>query len=114
MVSQGDNVSIRASFYCLINTYTTLQPCLAPEGELVESNIFIPANSRGPVQLPYWITNSTVYQNAAIFPFAPDVLAAYRVRGFHLHRSKITIESWNNVRLGEQKRIQHIILLTDL
>ncbi|WP_167554507.1 patatin-like phospholipase family protein [Legionella israelensis] len=54
-----------------------------PEGGLAEKDIFISQKSARAVQLPYWVTNSTIYQNAAIFPFTPDVLATYRVRGFY-------------------------------
>jgi hypothetical protein len=32
--------------------------------------------------LPYWVSNSTVYENGAIFPFTPDILKRYRVTGY--------------------------------
>ncbi len=53
-----------------------------PQGGLLLGNIFVPAGSSQPVQLPYWAINTTIYQNAAIFPFTPDVLKKYQVTGF--------------------------------
>lgn len=46
---------------------------------LVLGDMFIPRHSVRPVLLPYWVPNATVYQNASIFPFAPNVLAQYQV-----------------------------------
>lgn len=56
---------------------------LTKEGGLTEGDIFIPKNSSRNAQLPYWIINATVYQDASIFPFAPDVLSRYQVAGFY-------------------------------
>ena len=35
--------------------------------------------------MPYWVTNGTVFENGAIFPFTPDVLAQYGITGYN-HR----------------------------
>lgn len=51
-------------------------------GELTLGDIFIPKQSEQPVALPYWVANASIYQNAAIFPFAPDVLNRYHVVGY--------------------------------
>lgn len=57
------------------------------KGTLTLGDIFIPKGSAAQVQLPYWATNSTIYQNAGSFPFAPDVLDTHRVTGyFHDNR----------------------------
>lgn len=53
-----------------------------PEGGLRLGDIFIPKESAQSVELPYWTTNTTIYQNAAIFPFSPDILSRYRVTGY--------------------------------
>lgn len=37
--------------------------------------------------LPYWVTNATVYENGAIFPFTPDILRTYGITGYN-HRMK--------------------------
>jgi hypothetical protein len=47
------------------------------------SDIFVP-KGQTPM-LPYWVTNATVYENGAIFPFTPDILATYGINGFN-HR----------------------------
>lgn len=40
----------------------------------------MPSKSKAPT-LPFWVTNSTVYANGAIFPFSPDILARYNISG---------------------------------
>jgi hypothetical protein len=45
-------------------------------------DIYIPKISHDNVQLPYWSSNATIYQNAAIFPFSPDIIDRYRVTGY--------------------------------
>ena len=42
------------------------------------------------MRLPYWIANATVYENGALFPFAPDHLALYRVSGYVHQLEKVT------------------------
>lgn len=49
------------------------------KGSLTLGDIFVPKGSSKPVLLPYWATNATIYQNAALLPFTPDVLRRYRV-----------------------------------
>ena len=39
-----------------------------------------------PVRLPYWVANATVYNNGAIFAFAPEHLKLYKIIGYR-HRS---------------------------
>ena len=53
-----------------------------PEGGLMLRDIFVPVDSPNSVRLPYWVPNSTIFQNAAGFPFTPDVLKGYRVTYF--------------------------------
>lgn len=61
-------------------------------GTLTLGDIFVPrTGSPADVKLPYWIMNATVYQNAAVFPFTPDVLAAYRVRSYPYRMATHTI-----------------------
>lgn len=52
------------------------------QGGLKLGDIFVPRQSRGQVELPYWGINTTVYQNMAILPFTPDMLARYQITGF--------------------------------
>ncbi len=59
------------------------------QGTLTLGDIFIPASGNpAQVKLPYWVTNSTIYQNAAFLPFTPDVLAKYKVDSYE-HDKKI-------------------------
>jgi hypothetical protein len=61
-------------------------------GTLTLGDIFVPASgSPADVKLPYWVTNATIYQNAAIFPFTPDVLAKYKVRTYPYQLATHTI-----------------------
>lgn len=49
-------------------------------GTLRLGDIFIPKTGKPDnVRLPYWVTNTTIYQNAALLPFTPDVLKKYKV-----------------------------------
>lgn len=57
------------------------------QGTLTLGDIFIPKNSKAKVRLPYWTTNSTIFQNAGSFPFAPDVLESYKICGY-FHENK--------------------------
>ena len=49
---------------------------------LTLGDLFRAREDTGPVLLPYWVANATVYENGARFPFTPDVLAGYHVTGF--------------------------------
>ncbi len=47
------------------------------------SDMFIPSeDANRPVRLPYWAANATTYENAAIFPFTPEHLRLYDIRGY--------------------------------
>ena len=61
---------------------TLNQSLFASLHELTLGDIYISKNSSKPVRLPYWATNSMIYQNAAIFPFAPDILQRYKIVGY--------------------------------
>ncbi|MDX1901054.1 MAG: patatin-like phospholipase family protein [Gammaproteobacteria bacterium] len=63
-----------------------------PRGGLKLGDIFIPIDQPRKAQLPLWVTNSTIYQNAAIFPFTPDVLARYQVINY-FHNQTMTAVS---------------------
>jgi len=44
------------------------------------NDIFIPNDEpASKVKLPYWVANATIFQNGAIFPFTPDILARYKI-----------------------------------
>lgn len=57
------------------------------KGELTLGDIFIPKDSDRKVLLPYWAANATIYQNVAIFPFTPDVIDYYKVKGFYHNKN---------------------------
>jgi hypothetical protein len=47
------------------------------------SDVFVP---KGTIpKMPYWVTNGTVFENGAIFPFTPDILEKYGIDGYN-HR----------------------------
>lgn len=48
---------------------------------LTMRDVFVP-RGRGVPRVPYWVTNSTVYENGAIFPGTPDILSQYSVNGY--------------------------------
>jgi predicted acylesterase/phospholipase RssA len=51
-------------------------------------DVFVPRGGGVP-RVPYWVANATVYENGAIFPFTPDILAEYSVNGCkHALRSR--------------------------
>jgi hypothetical protein len=53
---------------------------------LTLGDIFVERNERErQIELPYWVANAAAYENGAIFPFTPDHLRLYRVRGYR-HR----------------------------
>ncbi len=60
----------------------------ARDASLRLSDMFVPsADIDRPVRLPYWVANATAYENAAIFPFTPEHLRLYDIRGY-THRLK--------------------------
>jgi hypothetical protein len=48
---------------------------------LVLGDMFLPPGDPRQAPLPYWVPNTTVYENGARMPFAPDVLEQYHVTG---------------------------------
>jgi hypothetical protein len=57
------------------------------------SDLFIPANSSLPVKFPMHITNSSVLSTMSSFPFTPDILDKYKVKGYtHRMRSVVLDE----------------------
>ncbi len=44
-------------------------------------DVFVPRGGGVP-RVPYWVTNATVYENGAIFPFTPDMMSRYSVSGY--------------------------------
>ena len=59
------------------------QAGLARDGSLRLSDVFVPRDDADrPVRLPYWAANATAYENAAIFPFTPEHLVLYDIRGY--------------------------------
>jgi hypothetical protein len=66
-------------------------------GTLTLGNIFIPQNSTQQPRLPYWVTNSTIYQNAALLPFTPDVLAKYGINTYRYENKTNIIQDYNNI-----------------
>ena len=65
-------------------------------------NVFVGRGEARPVRLPLWVSNSTVFENGAIFPFTPDHLALYEVTGY-VHDLKPV----DDPRSREQRRGRH-------
>jgi hypothetical protein len=59
------------------------------EHDLSLGDVFLPHDSRKVPILPYWVCNATVFENGAIFPFTPDVLERYGVRGYTHDMEKV-------------------------
>jgi len=66
-------------------------------GTLTLGDIFVPRTSTAQPRLPYWVTNSTIYQNAALFPFTPDVLAKYGINTYRYNNKVNAIQDYNNI-----------------
>ena len=49
---------------------------------LTLGDLFVERDANTPVRMPYWVTNATAYENAAIFPFAPDQIKLYQLCGY--------------------------------
>jgi hypothetical protein len=58
-----------------------------PESSLVLSDIFVRREDQREVNLPYWVANSTVYENGSIFAFTPDFLELYKICEYQ-HRGR--------------------------
>lgn len=50
--------------------------------------------------LPYWVTNGTVYENGAIFPFTPDVLRKYQITGYKHRMASCKLERAEDMPLA--------------
>jgi hypothetical protein len=58
-------------------------PGAARDASLRLSDVFVPLeDANRPVRLPYWAANAATYENAAIFPFTPEHLRLYDIRGY--------------------------------
>jgi len=66
-------------------------------GTLTLGDIFVPQNSTQQPHLPYWVTNSTIYQNAALLPFTPDVLAKYGINTYRYDNKTNIIQDYNSI-----------------
>jgi hypothetical protein len=67
-------------------------------GTLTLGDIFISrTQAPGTVTLPYWVTNSTIYQNAGALPFSPDVLAKYGVTAYPYDHQMIPVTQYGNI-----------------
>ncbi len=67
-------------------------------GTLKLNDIFIPRDHNpAEVQLPYWVTNSTVYQNAALFPFTPNVLKKYGINRYEYNNKFYTVRDTGDI-----------------
>ena len=58
------------------------------DAALTLGDVFVRREQPQPVRLPYWIANAMVFENGAIFPFTPDILEQYRVRGYVHHMAQ--------------------------
>jgi hypothetical protein len=45
-------------------------------------DLFVSKSSSKRPQYPHWSTNATVYENGAIFPYTPRILAEYKISGY--------------------------------
>ena len=64
------------------------------DGTLTLGDIFVPKNGNpANVHLPYWVTNSTIYQNATVLPFTPDVLQRYGVNSYDFNQKTYPVQS---------------------
>lgn len=54
-----------------------------PRGRSITlGDVFVAAGATQRVRYPYWIPNTTAYENGARVPFVPNVLSAYGVSGY--------------------------------
>ncbi|MHC4215577.1 MAG: hypothetical protein ACYSWP_19685 [Planctomycetota bacterium] len=67
--------------------YASKPPVLMLESSLVLGDIFVRLEDQREVNLPYWVANSTVYENGSIFAFTPDFLELYEICGYQ-HRGR--------------------------
>ena len=60
---------------------------------LLMGDIFVRSGSTKTLEFPYWFQNSTVFENGAIFPHAPDIYRIYGVSGYTHRLNKVEIKS---------------------
>jgi hypothetical protein len=66
-------------------------------------DMFIPLEDANcPVRLPYWAANATTYENAAIFPFTPEHLRLYDIRGYTHRLMQVRRADDANTGAGEK------------
>lgn len=67
-------------------------------GTLTLGDMFIAKSAPNTtVELPYWVTNSTIYQNAQIFPFTPAVLAKYSVNSYPYNNQNNSVTDYYKI-----------------
>ena len=66
------------------------------------NDIFISADEPSAmVKLPYWVANATIFQNGAIFPFTPDILARYKIVKYRYGQKDYPLEgSYSDLAYG--------------
>jgi len=62
------------------------------QGGLRLGDVFVPKGLSQKAHLPIWVTNATIYQNMAIFPFAPGILSRYQITNY-FHNQTLTAMS---------------------
>ncbi len=77
------------------------QAGLARDASLRLSDVFVPRDDVDrPVRLPYWAANATAYENAAIFPFTPEHLLLYDIRGYTHRLARVRRDTVGRARAG--------------
>ncbi len=67
------------------------------------SDVFVPLeDANRPVRLPYWAANAATYENAAIFPFTPEHLRLYDIRGYTHRLMLVRRDDDANAGAGEK------------
>ncbi|MDL1979430.1 MAG: patatin-like phospholipase family protein [Deltaproteobacteria bacterium] len=70
---------------------------------LVLRDIFVPKFEEKPVLLPFWVANSSAFENGALFPFTPQTLFKYKVVGY-THRLKQKKYQGDDLKSEEYKK----------
>lgn len=91
-VNLSDVIELGGKHY---NEYeSTLNQTILNQGDgrdFILGSIFIPKADPNEPTMPIWVAHASIYQNMGIFPFAPRILANYRVRNYwHMgHKARI-------------------------
>jgi hypothetical protein len=64
----------------------------AADASLRLSDVFVPRDGNQLPRVPYWAANATTFENTAIFPFTPDHLKLYQIRGWRHRLAKVAGE----------------------